>query len=206
MIESVSGSITRNIASLRSGDSEAASALWEKCFPKVVALAKQQFSLLRPRTADEEDIALSVFDTLFRGVSEGRFSSLVNRNDLWCLLIAIVKQKAVSLKRRETRKKRGGGAVVHETDLVSGDSYDQSMFLDETSSLDPTPEFLVALAEQHRVLMDSLRDAHLQRIAALLLEGYSTEQVAVELAVSVRTIQRKLLVIRKCWKDSALKD
>src|SRR5262249_25246064 len=57
------GSVTVWIAELREGDSRAAQRLWEGYFRRLVELARHKL-LGRPRAAaDEEDVALSAFDS-----------------------------------------------------------------------------------------------------------------------------------------------
>ena len=45
------------------------------------------------RAADEEDVALSAFDSFCRGAEQGRFPQLDGRDDLWHLLVVITVRK-----------------------------------------------------------------------------------------------------------------
>ena len=58
--------------------------------------------------ADEEDVAVSVFNGLCKGAAAGRFDQLHSRDDLWSLLVAIAGKKAADQIRRQTSQKRGG--------------------------------------------------------------------------------------------------
>jgi len=64
---------------------------------------------------DEEDIALSAFNSFFRGATEGRFQQLNNSEDLWQVLAMLAERKAIKTFRRERAEKRGGGQVRDES-------------------------------------------------------------------------------------------
>jgi DNA-directed RNA polymerase specialized sigma24 family protein len=100
------GSVSRWIDQLKAGDQAAAGKLWEGYFQKLVALARKRLKDTPRRAADEEDIALSAFDSLCRRAERGQFAQLLDRNDLWQLLVLITVRKVCDLKRREQREGR----------------------------------------------------------------------------------------------------
>src|SRR5262245_65121803 len=110
------GSVTLYLAHLRSGDSAAARQLWEGYFQRLVDLARQRLRGVPRRAADEEDVALSAFDSFCRRAGEGRFPRLDDRDDLWQALVMLTVRKAADQANRERRQKRGGGGVVTEAD------------------------------------------------------------------------------------------
>jgi hypothetical protein len=73
--------------------------------------------------ADEEDVALSAFDSFCRGAEKGRFPRLQDCDDLWQLLFMITTRKAADLVEHERRQKRGGGLVLDEA-MLAGTGYD----------------------------------------------------------------------------------
>src|SRR5271157_2456543 len=85
------GSITGWIAGMKAGDLAAAQPLWERYFARMVILARGRLrsSGRRGRDAatDEEDAALSAFDSLCVGLVRGQFPQLADRDDLWRLPI-----------------------------------------------------------------------------------------------------------------------
>ena len=106
------GSVTSWIDRLRVGDDVAARRLWERYFHALVRLARADLRA-KPRGAvDEEDIALSAFDSFCRGAEQGRFPRLDDRDGLWRLLVTITARKVVDQVERQCRQKRGGGRVV----------------------------------------------------------------------------------------------
>src|SRR5919206_1363508 len=111
-------SVTQWIDRLKAGDPDAAQKLWERYFRRLVRLARQKLRAAPRRAADEEDVALSAFDSFCRGLERGRFPQLQDRDDLWRLLVVITARKAVDQVQHEARAKRGGGPVQGESVLV----------------------------------------------------------------------------------------
>jgi DNA-directed RNA polymerase specialized sigma24 family protein len=190
------GSVTVWIAELRAGDALAAQRLWEGYFRRLVELARRKL-LGRPRAAaDEEDVALSAFDSFCRGVGEGRFSQLLDRDDLWQLLVLLTARKAYHLIRHEGRQKRGGGAVRHLSALA-----DEASSVAEVVGHEPTPEFAALVAEECRLRLEALGDAELRAVALAKMEGHSNAEIAARLGVVERTVERRLGLIRKLWEE-----
>src|SRR4051812_43816605 len=109
------GSITQCLHALKRGDRDAAELLWARYFHRLAGLARARLSSVPRRAADEEDVALSAFDSVCRRAEEGRFPRLDDRDDLWRLLVLVTMRKAIALAERERQPRRGGGRV----DLLS---------------------------------------------------------------------------------------
>src|SRR5437868_6100048 len=112
------GSVTRWIGGLKEGDPEAARRLWQRYFDDLVRLARARLRDAPRGAADEEDAALSAFDSLCRGAAAVRFPRLDDREDLWRVLVTITARKAADLIQHERRRKRGGGRVLAEAALA----------------------------------------------------------------------------------------
>ena len=181
------GSVTVWLDQLRHGDRQAARPLWERYFGRLVAVARDRLRGARPAAADEEDVALSAFDSFCRAAEQGRFPRLDDRDDLWRLLAVIAERKAVNLIRAEGRQKRGGGRVQADSALAW------------VAGSEPTPEFAALVAEECRRLLDGLGDDSLRRVALLKMEGYANEEIAQQLGCALRTVERKLGLIRGLW-------
>jgi DNA-directed RNA polymerase specialized sigma24 family protein len=66
---------------------------------------------------------------------------------------------------------------------------------------EPTPEFAAMVAEEVRLLLCALDDDTLRRIATLKMEGFSNEEIAGDQRVALRTVERKLHLIRQIWES-----
>ena len=205
MDSSFDQSVSLWIRDLKGGDNDAIGKLWAKYFERLVRTAGRKLADVPKRMADEEDVALSAFHSLCRGAQAGRFDLLQDRDDLWRLLVAIASRKAVDQMRRQTSQKRGGGAVRGESVVYTADGEAPAGFAQFVSS-EPTPEFIALVDEQERTLLAQLRDDTSRQIARLRLEGYANEEIAAHLGISVRTVERKLGLIRSIWSEQALTD
>jgi len=191
------GSVTSWIDQLKDGDHEAAQKLWERYFAQLVRLArgKLMFSRRRMAEADEEDAALSAFDSFCDGAARGRFPQLKDRDNLWRLLVVITLRKVSDQVVRHGRKKRGAGQVLNESALLAG----WEGGLDVIIGRDPTPEFAAMIAEEFQHLLDALGNDAVRQIAMWRLEGYTKDEIAQRLDCSPRTVAYKIEFIRKTW-------
>ena len=195
-------SVTGWIGQLKAGSSEAAQQLWKRYFPKLVRLARARLGGFRRRAVDEEDVALTAFDSFCRGAASGRFPKLSDRNELWHLLIVITARKVIDVRQHETRQKRGGGAVQGESAFLDAVSEAVSKpGIEQVVGPEPTPAFAAEVAEQTRRRLEALPDQVLRDVALWKMEGYGVEEIAERLGCSTRTVDRKLDVIRSIWKE-----
>jgi DNA-directed RNA polymerase specialized sigma24 family protein len=185
------GSVTHWIGQLKAGDRAAAQQLWEGYFHRLVGLARAKLRGAPRLAVDEEDVALSAFDSFFRGVERGRFPQLEDRDNLWKLLVTITARKAVRLVRDQQRLKRGG-ALPHEATAAEGD-------VEQVLGREPTPAFAAQVAEECRRLLETLGDPELEQVALLKMEGHTNEEVAALLGRAPSTVERKLRIIRSRW-------
>ncbi len=181
------GSITACIADLKGGQAEAADTLWRHYFRRLVGMARARLAASPCRVADEEDVALSAFKSLCLGAEAGRFPELCDRDSLWPLLVVLTARKAQDLLKHARRQKRGGGRPLEQIEL------------EQIMSREPTPEFAALAAEQHEQLLAQL-DPRLRRIAELKLQGFSNREVATALDCGLRTVSRRLDLIRRSWE------
>src|SRR3712207_6772570 len=111
------GSVSHWIGLLKDGDRAAAEPLWQAYFHRLVALARARLRATPRRARDEEDVALSAFDSFCRRAEQGRFPRLEDRDDLWQVLFVLTVRKAVDTARHEGRRARGSGRVLSLEDL-----------------------------------------------------------------------------------------
>ena len=68
---------------------------------------------------------------------------------------------------------------------------------------EPTPEFAAMVAEEYRRPLERLDDDVLRKVAILRMEGYTTDEVAVQLGCARRTVARQLALIRRILEDES---
>jgi DNA-directed RNA polymerase specialized sigma24 family protein len=199
MTEEAGGhSVTRWLESLKHGDQDAAEKLWRYYFEDLVRLARARLRGAPRAVADEEDAALSAFDSFRRGVARGRYPRLDDRDDLWRLLVVITERKALDQAQRERRRKRGGGKVLA---IAAADGGGPG---GAVACPRPTPEFAAMVADECGHLLGRLRDDGLRQVARLKMEGHTSEEVADRLGCSLRSVARKLELIRRTWLGEGL--
>ena len=184
------GSVTTWLHALSEGDDEVAQHLWERYFQRMVELARSKLRASVSRAADEEDVALSAFHSFCVAASEHRFPRLANRDDLWQVLVMLTARKAVDQRKYDNRKKRSEGATRPLDDVA----------LETFIGADPDPAFAALVADEFKSLLDRLDDPQLKHIAIRKLEGHTNEEIAEELACTVRTVGRRLALIRDLWE------
>jgi len=192
-------SVSRWLEGLREGNDADVQRLWDRYFQRLVRLASARMPGHARRASDEEDVALSAFHSFCDRVGRGQFPQLVDRDDLWRLLVTITTRKVVESVRRQTRKKRGGGKVQGESAMMNADAIDAGMA--QVLSHEPAPEVAAQFAEDYERLIDKLEDPALKSVALRKLEGHSSEEIAAEFGTSRRTIDRKLMLIRRIWQE-----
>jgi DNA-directed RNA polymerase specialized sigma24 family protein len=190
------GSVSHWLGDLKVGDMAAAQPLWERYFGRLVVLARAKLRRL-PRAGagqDEEDAALSAFNSFCAGAVRGKFPKLDDREDLWKLLVVITARKAMAQANRHGRLKRGGGRIVEQADA-------NEKGLDLVAGPEPSPEFAAMVAEEFQRLLDALEDDGLRDVAVRRMEGYTCDEIAEHLGCARRTVARRLDLIRMTWLE-----
>jgi DNA-directed RNA polymerase specialized sigma24 family protein len=188
------GSITSCLRSLERGDSQAAQAIWDRYFQRLVGLVRARLRSAHLRAADEEDVVLSALDSFFRRARGGQYPQLEDRDDLWQLLFVLTVRKAINLVRHEQRQSRGGGRLRVLSDL---DGLEVEGVVGDV----PTPELAAQVADECHRLLDRLGNATLRQVALWKMEGYTNAEIADKLGCVTHTVERKLRSIREIWSQ-----
>jgi DNA-directed RNA polymerase specialized sigma24 family protein len=200
LIMSNDNSVTRWIEGLKSGDADDIERLWNRYFRRLIRLAGAKLPGHCRRAFDEEDVALSAFQSFCERASRGQFQRLSDRGDLWRLLTVLTVRKAIMTMRHHTRQKRGGGQVGGESHLAPRDDREMNS-LSEFLSREPTPEDAAQFSDACDNLFGRLEEPTLKTIALRKLHGYTNEEIARELGVTSRTVDRKIRLIRAVWEE-----
>jgi DNA-directed RNA polymerase specialized sigma24 family protein len=175
---------------LKHGNDQAVQELWDRYQFRQRGLARKLLGDAPLGAADDEDVALSAFNSFCIRAAEGQFPVLEDRDDLWKILATITVRKASRLARRERRRR---GADVPQT-------------MDDFSDHGPGPEIDVISKQELRRLFDLLEDEQLRLVAYCKLEGETNAQIAKTIGKSVPTVERKLRAIRQLWSGEVSHD
>jgi DNA-directed RNA polymerase specialized sigma24 family protein len=191
--------VTQWVHRLKRGDRAVVEQLWQRYYRGLVGLARKKLGDLPRRARDEEDVALSAFDSFVRGAEKGRFPRLEDREDLWQLLVMITSRKVIDLAVYESRDRRDWRRLQGQADNPEESGALMRNLLDR----EPDPAFAVEVAEECRRLLGVLPDESLRQAAQLKLEGYTNEEIAERVGVASSTVTRWLALIRKTWRPEA---
>lgn len=189
------GSVSRLIDGLVVNDEQAVYLLWQRYFSQLVRLARSKLAASHRRVADEEDVALSAFDSFCRNAQRRMFPELLDRDGLWRLLVKITARKIAHLVRDQQRLKRGGETAT----VTESDEDGKNMVLEEILSREPDPEMAAVATEEYQRLLECLEEEMLREVAIWRMEGRTVEEIAEKLHCAPRTVKRKLELIRKLW-------
>ena len=195
------GSVTGWLGELKTSGDDAARQLWDRYFDRLVRLARRTLRTRPGPVEDEEDAALSAFDSFCRGAAEGRYPRLVDRDDLWRLLVVITVRKSLDQIERRGAAKRGDSRLVHESDLLDGPGTSRLGTLDDLAGPWAGPELAAMVKEEYRHLRARLGDDSLRLVLDLSLAGYRRAEIAERMGRTVKTVSRKLEIIRAIWLE-----
>lgn len=183
---------TNWIDRVKAGDPQAAGRIWDNYYSRLVAMARQRLNGAPVAVSDEEDIAISVFESFYRAAEDGRFPDLNSRDDLWKLLLRMAARKIIDQHRHANRAVRGGGVATRSIDAADDD---KAVF--EVIGSEPNAEMVAMVTESCELLLTHLEDENLRAVAIGKLEGYSNSELAQRLDCSERTVERRLNLVRQ---------
>ncbi len=181
-----SDSIAVWIDRLRQNDPQAARVLWDRFYPRMVAVARRRLGSRPRRVSDEEDAAAGAFADFDRAVKAGRFPDLRDARGLWALLLTFTARKVQEQLRHDRRARRGAGQVRGDS-AVSEDV--------------PAPlaeEFL--FQDTLEGLLGELANEDVRAVALDKLEGWTNDEIAARQGCSRATVERRLRLVRETWR------
>lgn len=187
-------SVTEWLEKLKVGDQQHVEELWKRYADRLLKLARRRLDSRLRRVADEEDVLISVFDAAIRAVQDGKFKKLNDRNDFWQFLVIITKRKSTDHYRRFSAAKLTTGEPSPQPP-----AHREAESWNELISDEPTPEFAAEAAETVAQLLRALPTEELRKIAHDRLAGHTQEEIAAHLGLSLRTVERRMELIRRCW-------
>jgi DNA-directed RNA polymerase specialized sigma24 family protein len=91
--------------------------------------------------------------------------------------------------------------VFAASDLPAGPDDQVADLFGNLTAAEPTPDEAAAAAEEFHRLIDLLGDEELRQVARARLEGYTNEEIADRMRLSLATVERKLMRVRKRWQE-----
>jgi RNA polymerase sigma factor (sigma-70 family) len=170
----------------------ATTAIVHRYFARLAEVVGRHLSRRVRRRVDPEDLVQTTFRSLCARIAGGRFT-LDDREDFWRLLVSIALNKtrkevaAQMTRKRDPRRER------------SLDAMDRRSLAEPLESRRPTPEEAAIMAEEMDHLL-GLLPADIRPIAVWKFEGYTNEEIAEKLGYTLRTVERKVRLIRERWE------
>ena len=120
----IAGSVTKNLRKVRNGDGTTANDFLHQRYRRLV-LALARRVLCPSAVADEEDVAINVWDSVFRRMRAGKFEKCRDRDDFEQLLTTITVRKALNLRAWLRAAKRNPSTTRPEEDILEEDSLEE---------------------------------------------------------------------------------
>jgi len=178
----------------RRGDASAMSELCRQYEPRLRMVARVRLgSVLRPYL-DSMDLVQSVHRSLLVGFREAKFDVSTPEN-LLALALTLLRRKVARHWRHLRRQKRfeAGGSSI---DLLP-------QILSELSAPDTDPAEAAAFTDELERLCRRL-DATDRQILTLRLDGYTTAEIAEQLAMNHATVRVRIIRLRERLNSSGV--
>ncbi|MEL6898236.1 MAG: ECF-type sigma factor [Planctomycetota bacterium] len=185
--------ITHWIQCLRQGDQEAAQELWRVFFDRLKNYAAKKLGELPKRVSDEDDVALSAFHSVVRGVQDDTFKRMESREDFWQLLVVIAARKASNLHRKQRQRREAGESVL--ANAVAVNEHPMGTLQD-----DNLEEQDLAMYFHCTEILEQL-PGNLQTVVLMRMSGYSNAEIAGRIGRSMKTVEHYFRQVRAVWAD-----
>lgn len=174
------GSVSGWLYDLKEGDRSAVGKIWDRYFDRIVAFAKRKMGSVPRSVQDEEDFAIVAFAQFVEGAELGKFQRINDRADLWQIISMITLRRVLNANRRLGTRRRE--VEVEEIDQL----------------LSASSDFLDGMNNDFNDLIQQLPERG-QSIVRQKLMGFSNQEIASKLDMSVATVEREFRKIRERW-------
>ncbi|MFM8474290.1 MAG: ECF-type sigma factor [Planctomycetaceae bacterium] len=137
-------------------------------------------NLRRLQSADKADIANDMLYRLYRGLIDGRYTQMQDRNDLWKLIGGINRNcRREVWKRRNTGKARAVETVPYP---ANHDMPDDGHGPDEIALFEESFQRVRERVEQH--ILAYPNDAFIREMLMMIVDGYLPREIKSALGIS----------------------
>jgi RNA polymerase sigma-70 factor, ECF subfamily len=174
----------------KANEEETARALFERFTRRLIGLARTWLQARLQHKIDPEDIVQSAYKSFFLRYGEQALAG-EGWEGLWGLLTVITLRKCADRVRYNRAERRD---VTREEAPPEGSAEMASW--QEIVGREPTPEQAAVLTETVEQLLETL-DEDERPILELSLQGYTTQEISVQLGRAERSVRRLRERIRK---------
>ena len=175
---------------LELGDESAVNELVGIVYQQLLSFARTKLTGLPPQVADDEGAVISALRSFFSGVQNGQFPQMQDEHDLWRVLATITARKAIRQLRVHWKQSGEAGRVNRNADI------------NHLVSRFSSPDDDAITFEEFNRRLNELDDPVLKQIAVMRLEGLESSEIAEQLSIHIRSVQRKLKLIESKWLES----
>lgn len=173
------------VLAIRNGDESSASELYNRYARRAFGLVRAQMSNWLATVTEPDDIVQSVFKSVFRGVTSGKYEA-PEGNTLWSLI-------AVIAVRKTTCRARHHSAAIRDSK--------RNVPLEPSGGSELATTYdCQGLELDLRETLESLSESD-QRVLVARIQGHSVEEIADTIGRTTRTVERSLQRIREKLAD-----
>ena len=186
----MNGSVSTWIRQAYLGDDEAVLQLWNRYWRRMLRTARRKLVRFYDSTKRNEvsqDITSLVFAEVFNRIKAGKSDELYSRSVFWNLLRVAIFRRVVDLQRKDVEFK------TDETTTRSLESVD----IAKCSAVLPS-DFAPTLRDDLESFLKLISPDN-QQILLLSIEGYNQSEIGERVGLNRRTVNRRLVEIRRHW-------
>lgn len=176
--------VPKLIEAWRNGDQQAADAIFNRYQSRLLMLVSGKLNERLKKRLDPEDLVMSIMRSAFR-VTAQKDVGFQDESGFWKWLTTVALNKTYNRIDKETTDKRDCGKEVG-SDSMLGDHL----------LAEPTPDDIAEVAELLEKISAKLNDVQ-AKILLAKLDGLSHAEIAKQLRVSTKTVQRNSHAIRE---------
>ena len=184
------GSISLKLSELRRGDQVALERICDRYYDRLAAIAHRKLMGKPLRVVDEFAVANEALQEFYSRACRGEFDNVTTRGDLLPVLIRLTHDRVVDQVRRELAQKRGSGKTRGHSVFARRGKEPDGDFDAIRGALD-SPSTRQIVADELRSVLAKLPDEAMRTIVLLRADGYTDQEIARELDISLATVERK---------------